>query len=151
MYGCVKNISNGWAHAFKRAVAPGEEIPLDDLYAAYGNKHGLAEGDEFIRWIKDVKLNNTHRWKVILKEEEPVEVVVDEKAKDLVKPLVAKELDIMDIVELSVRQARELLPKITNAKLLKYAMREANGRPGKDSLCRALKKRIGELGLYARV
>ena len=83
-------------------------------------------------------------------EDKPKEVVVDEKAKDLVKPLVPKEMNVMDIVELSVRDAKETLPKITDIKLLKYALKEANGRTGKDSLCRMLKKRINELGSYAR-
>lgn len=150
MKGCVKNITNGWAHAFKRAVSPGEEIPLDDLYEAYGEKHGLAEGEEFIRWIREVKLTNTSKWKVIMDEDKPVEVVQDEKAKDLVTPVVPTKMNVMDVVELSVREAKEVLPKINDIKLLKYAAKEANGRSGKDSLGRMLKKRINELGTFTR-
>lgn len=150
MKGCVKNITSGWAHAFKRAVSPGEEIPLDELYEAYGEKHGLAKGEEFIRWIREVKLTNTSKWKVIMDEDKPPVVEVDEKAKDLVTPIVPTKMNVMDIVELSVREAKEILPKITDIKLLKYASKEANGRSGKDSLCRMLKKRVTELGTFAR-
>lgn len=151
MNGVVKNVSKGWAHAFKRAVSPGEEIPLDDLYAAYGEKHGLAEGEEFIRWIKDVKLPNRDKWKVITEPEKVEEVVVDEKAKDIVKPVVPKDMNVMDIVELSVRNAREALPKINDGKLLKYALKEASQRPNKESLCKIIRKRINELSLHAKI
>ena len=59
--------------------------------------------------------------------------------------MVQTKMAVVDIVEMSVRQARETLPKITDLNLLKYAFQEANQRAGKDSLCRILRKRIKEL------
>jgi hypothetical protein len=58
---------------------------------------------------------------------------------------VPKKIEVGEIVELSVRKARDLMPKITDLNLLKYALQEANPRAGKDSLCNVLRKRIKEL------
>jgi hypothetical protein len=48
-------------------------------------------------------------------------------------------------VLLSVRKARDAMPRMTDVALLKYALEEARPRAGKDSLCRILEKRIQEL------
>ena len=55
MKGYVLNSAPIWAHVMKRAVGPGAKISLDDLYEQYGKKHGLAEGEEFVEWLKSVK------------------------------------------------------------------------------------------------
>ena len=56
-------------------------------------------------------------------------------------------MTIQEVVMLSVRQGREVLPKITDLKLLKYAFQEANQLAGKDSLCNIIRKRIKDLEL----
>ena len=62
-----------------------------------------------------------------------------------VTPLVKTKMEIRDIVELSVRNAREILPKVNDLTLLKYALQEANQLAGKDSLCKIIRKRIKDL------
>lgn len=155
MKGCIKNVSPGWAHAFKRAVGPGEEISLDSLYEQYGDKHNLGEGDEFIHWLRNVKLRDTSRWKIIC--EGPIsdvamveEDITTDDVKEEEKRIVPKDMIIEDIVKLSVRRAREVLPRISDLRLLKYALNEAGPRAGKDSLCRLVRKRIRELETISR-
>ena len=149
MKGYVKNKAASWTHAMKRAVGPGATIPLKELYEQYGKKHGLAKGDEFVSWLREVKLRDKDRWEVTYGSEE----VKAEAAKEIkavreideaehTSKAELKKISVEDVVGLSVRKARELLPRITDAKLLKYALKEAEPRAGKDSLCRILRKRI---------
>jgi hypothetical protein len=151
MEGYIINKAPMWMHAMKRAVAPGGKIPISELYDQYGKKHDLAKGDEFISWLKNVKLKDNDMWGIVL-EDEPVveeEVEIEEKRVDITT-LKPKDMDISDVVSLSVRQAREVIPKTTDLKLLKYALSEAKPRAGKDSLCRILMKRIKELEIQRR-
>ena len=69
---------------------------------------------------------------------------------ELVVPHVKKEENVDEIVNLSVREAREKLPKMTNLKILKYAFQTANKLANKDTLCRMFRKRISELELTKR-
>ena len=152
MNGYVMNISTMWMHVMKRSVAPGKKIPLSELYEQYGKKHDIKEGNDFVAWLKTVKLRNTQVWKIVYGEE------LEEIAEDVVSdiqvmeedktPLQAiKKMTVQDVVELSVRKGREALPKITDLKLLKYAFQEANQLAGKDSLCNIIRKRIKDLEL----
>jgi hypothetical protein len=157
----------------KRAVGPGQTIPLDELYEQYGKKHDIKKGKEFISWLQEVKLRDQNKWKIFITEEvkPPEEVSVgndvkDEKEKEQaqgsnvvktdksrgenVTTLVLKDLSVDDVVLFSVRKAREIVPKIQDIQLLKYAEKIANQRPGKDSLRRILMKRIQELAISNR-
>ena len=154
MNGYVKNKTHNWVHAMKRVVGPGIKIPLSELYEQYGKKHEIHEGEPFVEWLREVKLRDRDKWEVILVDENDVskdENVVEEVenytniVSGHVTPLVAKKIEVGEVVELSVRKARELLPKITDLNLLKYALQEASPRAGKDSLCNILRKRIKEL------
>jgi hypothetical protein len=154
MNGYVKNKTHNWVHAMKRVIGPGIKISLSELYEQYGKKHGIHEGEPFVQWLREVKLNDRDKWEIILidendvtEDENTVEEVEDSvgTAHDNIAPLVPKKIEVGEIVELSVRKARELLPKITDLNLLKYALQEANPRAGKDSLCNVLRKRIKEL------
>lgn len=161
MNGYVMNKLPSWTHAMKRSVGPGGKIPLKELFEQYGIKHGLTEGPEFIEWLRSVKLNDKSRWNIVVEEDTSTTDIISEEPKDTtvkgshnkfkrtdaVTPLVSTKTNVADIVGLSVRQARELLPKITDLNLLKYAMQEANQLAGKDSLCRIIRKRIKELQL----
>ena len=51
------------------------------------------------------------------------------------------------VIALPVRKARDIIPTIMDEKLLKYSLQAAKPKPGKESLCRILEKRIGELRL----
>lgn len=169
MEGYVRNATPVYAHALKRAIAPNGMVPLDDLYAQYGKKHGLAEGEEFVNWLRNVKLKDRERWSIVYNEgtekveefinSEPVaEVkklpakqtpdVIKIKGKDGVISVAPSDMSLADVVNLSVRQAREVIPKITNLKLLKYAIQEANQLANKDSLCIILRKRIKEIEVH---
>lgn len=168
MNGYVQNAAPVWAHVMKRSVGPGGKVPLQELYEQYGKKHGIAEGDEFIGWLRSVKLKDSQRWRIVLEEgtsippkkKAKVEEAVEEPQEQTITNVVAtapgefpeelkektiKEMNVKDVVNLSVRKAREVLPKIRDLNLLKYAMQEANQRSGKDSLCILLRKRIKEI------
>lgn len=178
MKGYIKNKTNLWAHTMKRAVGPGAQIPLEELYEQYGKKYNLSEGDEFVRWLQDVKLRDRNKWQVYgednkpytfgstqnkeeIEEDKEVKVVVEgdkteavnAKVKsrgDNVAPLVPKEMTIEDITGLSVRKARDIVPHIMDVQILKYSLQQANQLTGKDSLCRVLRKRIQELEVSTR-
>ena len=159
MNGYVINTASMWMHAMKRAVAPGAQIPLDELYDQYGKKHELKKGKEFIEWLRNVKLRGNDNWDIVIEGKE----VKNDKKEDKkyqadnimerrldISKIDPKKMDISEVVSLSVRQAREVVPKIVDVKLLKYSLKEATPRSGKDSLCRILKKRITELEIQRR-
>jgi hypothetical protein len=154
MDGYVMNVSSGWAHAMKRAVGPGAKVPINELYEQYGIKHGISEGEDFVKWLRSVKLRDTNRWKIVCDAvgsavvESKGEVEIEKKkGHDMVTPMVKTKMEVKDIVELSVRDGRQVLPTITDLNLLKYALQEANQLSGKDSLCIIIRKRIKELQL----
>ena len=199
MEGYLKSKSNYWKHAFKKKIRPGGKVSLNDLYNLYGKKYSIEEGDEFVSWLKDVKLKSTmDQWEIILQDEvtpkgisvtieepnksdlefmaegidaadttETVEKVEDIKKEsindksveqDYIKPSEVikggdknyRNFTVEDVVLLSVRKARELVPVITDKKLLRYALQEAGPRAGKENLCRILQKRITELDTISR-
>jgi hypothetical protein len=159
MNGYVRNMSPVWAHALKREIGPGKEIPLDELYNDYGKKHGLSEGEEFVGWLRSIKLQNREKWQIVFVSEEEktvkeddvspeVSSKIEEKSepKELPRsPLVPKTMEVSDVVSLSVRNAREVVPNIRDINLLRYALSEARQLANKDSLCKILRKRIQEI------
>jgi hypothetical protein len=158
MKGYVINSANTWMHAMKRSVGPGAKVPLSELFEQYGVKHNLSDGKEFIDWLRDTKLKGKDNWRIVVEDDAaaPVTTEVVSEVKpavtrnkkpvvDNVAPMVKSKMEVKDIVEMSVRQARETLPTIKDLNLLKYAFQEANQRAGKDSLCRIIRKRIKEL------
>lgn len=149
MKGYVINKSSSWIHAMKRSVGPGGKVPLKELFEQYGAKHGLREGKEFIDWLRTVKLNDSSRWSIVSEEtvveDNTVNNVEEVKSADSIAPFVGTKLDVSDVVGLSVRQARDVVPKITDLNLLRYSYQEANQLSSKESLCRIIRKRIQEL------
>ena len=157
MNGYVKNTSTIWMHAMKRSIGPGKEVSLDELYEQYGIKHDLQPGEEFIQWLRNVKLKDKNIWKIIVEDEnekeakaEPTEAEIkkaksQQRQNDNVTPLTPTKMEVSDVVGLSVRKGREVLPHITDLNLLKYAYQQANQLSGKDSLCRIIRKRIRDL------
>ena len=155
MNGYAKNKTMTWRHAMKRSVGPGHEIPLDELFEQYGSKHDLEEGSPFVEWLRNVKLKDRSVWEVVFidgtEKDLQAEKVVEEKQKrDLVVPLVKKEMEVAEVVGMSVRKARSDLKKLTDINLLKYALTEANQLANKDTLVRMLRKRISELEITRR-
>lgn len=165
MKGYVQNTTPVYAHAMKRTIGPGIKVPLEELYEQYGRKHNISEGKEFVEWLRNVKLRDVDQWKIVVEDEKDVEVEiqvtkrldekpvetekVEKKNKDL-KPVGTvniKEMTVEDVVGLSVRKAREIMPEMKDINLLKYALQEASPRAGKDSLCIILRKRVMELGI----
>jgi len=144
MKGKIINTSTMWMHAMKRAVAPGGKISLDELYDQYGKKHDLPKNEDFIEWLKNVKLKDNKNWKIILNDEEPEvkKEVVNAAQADRIDTtnINPKKIQISEVVALSVRQAREMLPKVSDIKLLKYSLQEAAPRSGKDTLCQLIRK-----------
>jgi hypothetical protein len=155
MNGYVKNKSNGWRHAMKRSIGPGQEVSLDELFDQYREKHDLKEGKPFVDWINNVKLKDKSVWEVVftdgVEKEDKVDEVVEEKQNSgLVSPLVKKDMEVSDVVGMSIRKARVDLKKITDIKLLKYALNEAKQLANKDTLCIMIRKRINELEITRR-
>jgi len=164
MKGYIENVSPGWRHALKRTVGPGNRVKLKDLYEQYGKKHGLKAGNEFVEWLRSIKLKDENVWKVVYEEsskklksktkesgaskKQKTKEVPDQGTFGIAPPVPTTKMEISDIVALSVRKAREVVPEITDIKLLKYAKQEANKLAGKDSLCNILRKRIQELETY---
>ena len=154
MNGYVKNKTPLWRHAMKREIGPGKTVSLDDLYEQYGEKHDLKKGKPFVEWLKQVKLSDNNVWQVVYNEGKAVaKGKVSEQSNEenkLVVPHVKKEQTVDEITSLSVRMAREEIPKMTDYKLLKYSLKAAGVLANKDTLCRILRKRIGELELTKR-
>ena len=149
MNGFVKNVSHEWAYAMKRAVKPGGEIPLDELYEQYGRKYCMQPNDEFVKWLTGTKLRGNPHWKVVFSVDEAVSLATPKEEivnnTDVAMPMATKNLNIEDIVTLTVRKARIVIPKVNDLNLLKYALNEVNQLSNKDNLCRLLQKRIKEL------
>lgn len=167
MKGYVKNISRFPMYALKRHFLAGKRIPLDDLYAQYGEKHGLKPNEEFVNWLREVKLKDPAFWEITFEtgeakaEEKPEDnkvkvtgkitktsdkkINLPVKAEPMAAGQVTGELTYEDVAGYSVRKAREEVPKIKDVKLLKYALNVANQRPNKETLCRILRKRIEEM------
>jgi len=151
MEGYLKSKSVSWKHIFKRSVRPGGKIPLEELYDSYGLKHNLEPGEEFISWLKDVKLKGQRDdWEILLLSDETPEDLTEEIVENsgtTPTDFVKKEMTVEDVVNLPVRKAREIMPHFTDLKLLQYALKEARPRANKDSLCRILEKRVKQLQL----
>lgn len=166
MEGYVRNTSNTWRHAFKRSIGPGQKIELDVLYEAYGEKHDIEPGQPFAVWLREVKIKDAGTWEIsytpeattesapekvaeeVTEEvEKEAEVVVPEQEKvDNVAPFVMNpENEIMDIVNLSVRKAREIVPNLSDSALVKNAHAVCRTQSNKDTLTNMLKKRMDEL------
>jgi len=171
MEGYIKNKSSMWRHALKRSIAPGEKITLDDLYEQYGIKHDITQGKPFVDWLRQIKLRNSEIWEIKYRGDESATAVVEEPQSEEVeikkdKPMPRKAItedkqsnqspfvkvtpQVNDIATMSVRQARDMLPKFTDQKTLKYALNVASQLAQRDTLCRMLKKRIVELELTRR-
>jgi hypothetical protein len=153
MKGYVQNMSQQWAHAMKRTIGPGAKVPLEELYDQYGKKHDLRKGTQFTTWLRDIKLPNKDVWKIISNptaKQEVEEVVVQRETAEGDK-LNPNKMEVQDVILLPVRKAREVLPEISDIKLLKYAYQQARQLANKDSLCIILKRRITELETVSRI
>ena len=162
MDGYIKNKTSMWTHALKRNIGPGQEVSLDELYEQYGKKHDIEEGPLFVKWLRSVKLSDKQIWGIVYNEEK-TEPQKAEKTKDVEEKVVddsleipaavsfvKKEIEPEEVVNWSVRDAREKLPKFTDLKTLKYALGEANQLANKDTLCRMFRKKISELEMRRR-
>ena len=148
MDGYIKSKKTSWIHIFKMSVRPGGTIPLADLYNVYGKRHNIAEED-FVKWLKEVKLRGSVDDWLIVEEtlsETPKEVSAIVEDKETLSVPINK-MTIHDIMGLSVRKAREIIPGVMDVKLLKFALRELKPLPNKESLCRIIDKRIMELNI----
>ena len=154
MKGYLMSKAKTWKHIFKMNIRPGGKVSLDELYEVYGKKYDIAE-DNFIEWLKAVKLKGKLEEWLIVPESEDLSDVSQETT--IIKEgsfetntrgeIVASKMSVKDIMDLPVRKAREVIPTIMDAKLLKFALRELKPLPNKESLCRILDRRIAELSM----
>jgi len=162
MDGYIKNKTGMWRHALKRNIGPGQTVSLDDVYEQYGQKHEIEKGSPFVKWLRSVKLSDNQVWEIVYNEEKTkspeankIKAVKEKKADDSQEPAMAvsftkKETEVDDVVNWSVRQARDELKKFTDLKTLKYSLLQANQLANKDTLCIMLRKRISELEMSRR-
>lgn len=158
MDGYIKNKTSMWTHALKRNIGPGQEVSLDELYEQYGKKHDIEEGPLFVKWLRSVKLSNKEIWGIVYNEEDTKpqkaddsqETADDSQETPVAVPLVKKDIEIEDVINWSVREARDKLKKFTDLKTLKYSLLQANQLANKDTLCRMLRKKISELEMSRR-
>ena len=162
MDGYIKNKTPMWSHAMKRNIGPGQEVSLDELYEQYGPKHDIEKGLPFVKWLRSIKLSDKNMWEIVYNEEktksqkvDKTEDVKEKEADDSLETLAAvsfvkKGVEIDDVVNWSVRQARDELKKFTDLKMLKYSLGQANQLANKDTLCRMLRKKISELEMRRR-
>ena len=152
MEGYIKSKKTSWVHIFKMSVRPGGKISLQELYDMYGKQHNIEEKD-FVKWLKEVKLKGKlDQWQIVEEdstyttevEASPTKTTNDFELNNK-GDVVARKMSIEDVINLPVRKAREVIPTIMDEKLLKYSLQSAKTRPGKDSLCRILEKRLSEL------
>jgi len=145
--GYIRNKSHLGTHVMKRYVSGNGKIPLEELYQEYGIRHGLERDQGFIDWLFEVKLRNKNKWEVVLEEIPKKERELSrgtEEGNEIVEKAPNK-LEVEEITELSVRKAREVVPNVTDVKLLKYALKDASQRPGKKVLCDILSSRINDI------
>ena len=126
MQGYVRNKTPFWRHAMKRSVAPGSRITLDSLYEQYGEKHSLDEGEQFVSWLRDVKLKDSTIWEIVYNSstnDEVIGEVVTENVKNEINnevnytvPFVKKELTSTEIADFTVKKAHEVFFYTTCAK-----------------------------------
>jgi len=149
MNGYIRNRTPVYKHALKRAIGPGSTVSLDELHEQYGKKHDIPKGEQFARWLREVKLQDSVIWEIVCDDAQILNSNLrkEEKSKqpDNVVPMVVKNITIEDVVAFSVKKGREELPKIVDVKLLTYALKQANGMANKDTLCIMLRKRLKEL------
>lgn len=157
MKGYVKNISPTWRHAMKRSIGPGHEIALDELFDQYGEKHNLSPDESFIRWLRQVKLQDASIWFIHYEQPTNETAMVEDQSFGVtpdapmgVSPMNPVNDELMNIINLSVRQAREYLDKITDLRLLREAYRQANQLADKRTLCLEINKRIKALEVSRR-
>lgn len=154
MKGFVKNISGEWAYALKRMVKPGGMIPIVELYEQYGTRNNITSVDDFVTWLMETKLPDREKWKIIFGSDDDNSTKnikdIENKsksdiAKEFVTPLVLKGYSVADIVGLSVRKAREVIPSIVDKNLLKYSLHELSHMPNKENVRKLVTKRLAEL------
>ena len=83
MNGYIKNKTPFWRHAMKRSVAPGQKIPLDELFEQYGKKYDIQPGKPFVDWLVNVKLTKmADMWELVYKGDDTPPVVEAEILED---------------------------------------------------------------------
>ena len=151
MDGYIKNKTSMWTHALKRNIAPGQKVSLDELYEQYGKKHDIEEGLPFVKWLRSIKLSDEKMWEIVYNEEGTKSHKVDDSQETPTPtPLVKKDVEIEDVINWSVREARDKLKKFTDLKTLKYSLLQANQLANKDTLCRMIRKKVSELEMSRR-
>ena len=172
MKGYVRNLSVKPVYALKRHIRPGKSVPLKTLYKEYGEKHGIEKGQPFVDWLRKIKLPNTDIWEIHYEKDVPEEenkITVTAKITQVVDgaeknekptrpeglsneekahsggPFIKREWEVEELVALTVKQARQEIPKIKDRKVLSYALNVARQQPNKETICRILEKRIDEV------
>lgn len=145
MNGYVRNISRVWKHAMKRSVAPNQKIDLDVLHEEYGQRHDIPEGREFVEWLRNVKLKDTGSWEIVYKEDWEAK----ENGQEEVNDKTVEKDEAEELVEMSVRQAKERLKNVISPIVLRRALEIARVRPQKETMTIMLRKRLKEIESFS--
>jgi hypothetical protein len=174
MKGYVKHIGKAPMYIFKGVVNSDETIGFDALLKRFGTVAGTSSEEEFAVWLVNNKFMDKNRWKIIT--EKPTKKVVKEPPIEEVKPVVVKselekvesisratafnkeiirqsvtgvkkEVTVDYIIDIKTVNMKRDVGNIDDLKLLKVALKKAEGMTKKATLCNALRDRITELSV----
>jgi hypothetical protein len=146
--GFLVNKTSRHVHIFKRAIRPGQKIPLKELYNQYKYKCNCPFDEKFIRWLKENKVPRKG-WEIEdLKTifDEPVRVVSEVVKVDDKFVSVQSEWTANAIAELKLKdKPRKVLSTIGSIFKLRRALTLVNKKKGKQFLAKMIKSRIKSL------
>jgi len=176
MKGYVKNIGRAPIYIFKEVVNIDEIITFDVLLEKLGSIADTKNEKAFANWLSKNKFVNKSRWKIVVEEtvktEKPVEKLQPNKEEikpenmepvstepvskvtttnnEIIKQSVTgvkKEMTVDYIVNIKIVNMKKEVGRIDDLKLLKVALKKAEGMTKKATLCNALRDRITELSI----
>jgi len=172
MKGYVKNIGKAPIYIFKGVVNSNETIDFDVLLKRFGDVADTSNEAAFATWLSKNKFIDKSKWQIVTKkitkvketpavelpsdeikvEPENIELVskVTTSNKEIIRQSVAgvkKEMTIDYIVNIKTLNMKKEVSKIDDLKLLRIALKKAEGMTKKATLCNALRDRITELSV----
>lgn len=165
MKGYVKNIGMVPVYILKGTVNCNDTISFDTLLDRFGDVADTKNEKTFADWLLENKFMNKNVWEVVVddseveqknsaakkeipKEESKVTNRVTIANKEIIRKApsaVAKKLTIDYIIDTKITEMKLKFDKIKDVKLLKKALKKAEGMSKKATLCNRLRDRITEL------
>ena len=161
MKGYVRNVSSFPMYAFKRSVAPGENVPAKEIYDNYFDVSGASNDAEFLDWLRTTVFREANLWMVNLSagmEEEPAkpkttsESDTDLNASRSKSHIVTtnvnvkqEDVDPVKVLKMSAEKCKVAVEEIDDVKLLKQMLAKASSMARKQKVCKIISDRLEEL------